>query len=141
MADFKQIVGNVLEKAGQGVQDVVQKIKSNLSETAQLVNEVMIAYITPILRSEGLVQNANEIIKEKLEAQDPKVIEFATKCRKVQSEIYQKAQASGCNDKQLAVISNYFAKLIPTVKNSNSSPKPVEPIEPVEPTPNLRMYT
>lgn len=94
--------------------------ESNLSPTAQLVNRIVTEYIMPVLRNDGLVAKANEIIKAKLPADDPKVIEFSLACRQKQSEIHEKAKEDGCNEKELAVVSNYFAKMINSVKNSAS---------------------
>lgn len=89
--------------------------KSNLSETAQLVNGVMKEFVMPVLREKGLVGKANELIGGKLKAEDPKVIEFALDCRKEQAEIKAQAQSKGCNEQQLAVIDNYFTKLIASI--------------------------
>lgn len=94
--------------------------ESNLSPTAQLVNRIVTEYIMPVLRNDGLVAKANEIIKAKLPADAPEVIEFSLACRQRQSEIHEKAQKDGRNEKELAVVSNYFAKMINRVKNSAS---------------------
>lgn len=110
--------------------------ESNLSPTAQLVNRVVTVDIMPVLREEGLVAKANEIIKAKLQPDDPEVIEFSLACRQKQSEIHEKAQKDGRNEKELAVVSNYFAKMINSVKNSASiAPNaPNTPQEPEAPT-------
>ena len=101
--------------------------ESNLSETAQLVNAILIEYIMPVLRekpadesAKSLVETANTIIKAKLSPDDPKVIEFSLACREKQSDINTRAEKDGCDEKELAVISNYFSKLITTVKSSSS---------------------
>ncbi|MEK7085606.1 MAG: hypothetical protein AAB953_01155 [Patescibacteria group bacterium] len=91
--------------------------ETNLSPTAQLVNFMMREYVMPELRGRGLVTEANEIIEAKLSADDPRIIEFSIKCREVQAAIQEKAEKEGRNQKELAVISNYFAKLINSVKN------------------------
>lgn len=105
----------------------IETQESNLSPTAQLVNEMMKGYIMPVLRDEGLVAKANEIIRLKLQPDDPKVIEFSLACREKQAEIYAKAQEDGCEEKKLAVVSNYFGKMISSVKSSSSSePTPPE---------------
>lgn len=99
---------------------VAKEEESNLSPTAQLVNRVVTEDIMPVLRENGLVAKANEIIKAKLQPDDPEVIEFSLACRQRQSEIHEKAQKDGRNEKELAVVSNYFAKMINSVKNSAS---------------------
>lgn len=99
--------------------------QSNLSPTAQLVNGMMKEYIMPVLRASGLVNKANEIIKAKLQPDDPEVIKFSLACREKQSEIYGRAKENNCDEKQEAVIANYFSKLITTVKSSSESFKQV----------------
>ncbi|MBI5753691.1 hypothetical protein HZA40_00925 [Candidatus Peregrinibacteria bacterium] len=94
--------------------------ESNLSETARLVNGMMKEYIMPVLRDSGLVATANEIIKARLEPDDAKVIEFSLTCRAKQAEISAKAQEAGCDEKQLAVIPNYFSKLLGSVKSAGN---------------------
>ncbi len=89
--------------------------ETNLSPTAQLVNFMMREYVMPELRGRGLVMEANEIIEAKLSAKDQKVIDFSIKCREAQAAIQKKAEEAGRNSKELAVISNYFAKLINSV--------------------------
>lgn len=86
--------------------------KSNLSETARLVNGMMKEYVMPALREKALVGKANEIIGGKLKAEDPKVLQFALDCKKLQGEIKSQAQAKGCSEQQLAVVDNYFTKLL-----------------------------
>lgn len=93
--------------------------ETNLSPTAQLVNFMMREYVMPQLREMGLVTEANEIIEAKLSAEDPRIIEFSIKCREAQAAIAERAEKEGRSAKELAVISNYFAKLINSVKNSN----------------------
>lgn len=95
--------------------------ESNLSETAQLVNGMMKEYIMPVLRDSGLVKDANEIIKARLQPDNPEVIEFSLACRQKQAEINAKAQAAGCDEKKLAVISNYFSKLLGSVKSAGAN--------------------
>lgn len=94
----------------------VEKVESNLSETAQLVNGMLKEYIMPVLRDKGLVKEANEITKAKLPSDDPRVIEFALACREEQAAINERAEKEGCDEKKLAVISNYFSKLISSVQ-------------------------
>jgi|GEM_PF-2074589 len=112
-------------------QPSVEQEKSNLSETAQLVNGMMKEYIMPVLRESGLVNKANEIIRAKLQPDDPQVIEFALSCREKQASINSKAEEGGCDERKLAVISNYFSKLINTVKSSSASYKVETPKESV----------
>lgn len=108
-----------------------EKVESNLSETAQLVNAMMKNYIMPVLRdktgnadAKSLLETANEIIKAKLQPDDQKVIEFALACRSKQAEVHDKAEESKCDEKQMAVIDNYFSKLITTIKSSSETYKP-----------------
>lgn len=103
--------------------------QSNLSPTAQLVNGMMKEYIMPVLRAAGLINKANEIIKAKLQPDDPEVIKFSLACREKQSEIHAKAKENNCDEKREAVIANYFSKLITTVKSSSESFKPEAPKE------------
>lgn len=107
---------------------VVEQNESNLSETAQLVNGMMKEYIMPVLRektetegSKSLLEMANTIIKAKLQSNDPEVIRFALACREKQADINARAEKAGCDEKKLAVISNYFSKLITSVKSSGQS--------------------
>lgn len=95
----------------------VQKEETNLSEIAKLVNGVMKEYIMPILRDNGLVKVANEIIRAKLPADDPKVIQFSLDCREQEAKISNKAKEDGCDEKKMAVITNYFSKLLGSVKS------------------------
>lgn len=91
--------------------------KSNLSETAKLVNGVLTEHIMPVMRESGLVKIANEIARENLGTDDPKVIEFSLNCRERQAEIYDAGQRSGLSEKEMAVISNFFAKLLNGIGN------------------------
>ncbi len=98
----------------------VDEEKSNLSETAQLVNGVLTNYIMPVMRESGLVDRANEIARNGLKADDPSVIEFSIACREKQTEIYDEGQKKGLNEKEMAVIGNYFSKLINGITNSGT---------------------
>lgn len=94
--------------------------KSNLSETAKLVNGVLTDYIMPAMREAGLVEKANEIAKNGLKSDDPQVVEFSIACREKQTEIYDEGQKNGLNEKEMAVIGNYFSKLINGITNSGT---------------------
>lgn len=107
----------------------IEKTESNLSETAQLVNGMMKEYIMPVLRDSGLVAEANAIIKAKLQPDDTRTIEFSLACREQQAEINARAEQAGCDEKKLAVIANYFSKLITSVKSSGESFKTEAPNE------------
>lgn len=112
---------NQLQSGIETAKIAAKEQESNLSPTAQLVNRMVTNYIMPVLRADGLVAKANEIIKSKLPADNAQVIEFSLACRQKQSEIYEKAQKEGRNEKELAVVSNYFAKMINSVQNSAST--------------------
>ncbi|MCX6734567.1 MAG: hypothetical protein NTZ25_01500 [Candidatus Peregrinibacteria bacterium] len=117
--------GGNIENKQKGI---VEKNESNLSETAQLVNGMMKEYIMPVLRekptdenAKSLLEMANTIIKAKLQPNDPEVIKFSLACREKQSEINSRAEQAGCDEKKLAVVSNYFSKLITSVKSAGQS--------------------
>ena len=120
--------------------DTAKKEKSNLSPTAQLVNGVMKEDIMPVLRDRkkgvSLADTANKIIREKLGPDHPELIEFSLACREVQSEIYKQAQQKGRNEKELAVISNYFAKLQNSVGSTNIPKESDLPTQPQSPEQN-----
>lgn len=124
MADDNKPGGSV-ETRQPTVTAAVEKKDTNLTEIAQLVNGMMKEYIMPVLRDAGLVKEANEIVKLKLKEDDPRVIEFALKCREKEAAINESAEQKGCDEKQLAVISNYFSKLIVTVNSSSEWFKPL----------------
>ncbi len=110
-----------------------EKKDSNLSPTALLVNGMLkglenegkkFVGIMPALRLSGLVGQANEIIKLRLKPDNSQVIEFCLACRKKQAELQLEAQAANCDERQNAVIPNFFAKMIGSVKTSASYGEP-----------------
>lgn len=95
---------------------VAESKESTLSPTAQFVHEVMDQYVMPELRAAGLVATANEIVREKYEENHPTVIDFLVNCRQAETDILATAKSQGADEKTSAVIRNYFAKMIASIK-------------------------
>ena len=117
-----------------GMNSVVQTIKSNLSKTAELVNNILVAYISPAIRSKELVKNANDLIKDllagKISPEGPELVKFSTDWRKEMSEIYEQTKKDNCSDKELAVVTNYGAKFVNIIKSYNYKTKDPAQISP-----------
>ncbi|MEK7672707.1 MAG: hypothetical protein AAB373_02380 [Patescibacteria group bacterium] len=116
----------------QSLGGIAEKIKSNLSETALIVKGMMDKYISPLLEKENLIPPANQISQakaaKKITSGDPMIIDFASKCRDVQSTLYQQAQADGCDSKQLAVVNNYFSRLVNGMQIEEEVPAKIEQV-------------
>lgn len=91
--------------------------KNNLSETARFVKPYLDT-ITQDLRADGSIQQANEIFALKLPEDNPKVIEMVLKLKEKQGAVIEGYQANGTPDKGIAVVNNFFNRLIDNLRNA-----------------------
>lgn len=105
---------------------VAEARESTLSPTAQFVHEVMDRYVMPQLRDKGLVRAANEIVREGYDKNHSAVIDFLVNCRQVEADILATAKAQGADEKTSAVIRNYFAKMVASIKGGAAGAESLE---------------
>lgn len=102
-------------------------VKTNLAPSALFVKENILDRFYPILREEGLVVEANEIILGGGEGSDTRTIEFRIKCRALAQKEIEKVDTEGgdpeTQKKKKNAWNNFSSALAANVKPGNPQDK------------------